>query len=288
MPDLPARRSAVIVATLAASVLIASALPSAAAAKEPSGLSTFMRAIGQVESGGRYRAVNHTSGAYGKYQILPSMWRAWARIYFGNANMRPTPVNQERLAKAVMTRAYRKFGSWPVVAHYWLTGRGERDRSTWSSVARRYVAKVMKAYTAFGGVSARPVTTSKHSTKATRTISETSAAIRYAGGWSSAAHSAYAGGHVEWASRAGARATFTFTGTQVSLIGPEGPTRGQARILIDGSPVALIDTYARRFDATERLFTATFAARGTHTLTVEVLGTRGRPVVAIDAFTVRR
>ena len=53
--------------------------PQIALAKNPPGLGKFMNAIGQVESGGRYDARNKSSGAYGKYQIMPSNWPAWAK-----------------------------------------------------------------------------------------------------------------------------------------------------------------------------------------------------------------
>ena len=45
----------------------------------------FLYALGQVESGGSYTARNPTSGAYGKYQILPSNWPAWAKLYLGSS-----------------------------------------------------------------------------------------------------------------------------------------------------------------------------------------------------------
>ena len=54
----------------------------------PPGLAQFMTAIGRVESGGRYTARNARTGAYGKYQIIPSSWRGWARLYLHNANAR--------------------------------------------------------------------------------------------------------------------------------------------------------------------------------------------------------
>ena len=50
-----------------------------------------MYAIGRVESGGNYTARNSTSGAYGKYQIMPSNWPAWARQYLGNAQRQADP-----------------------------------------------------------------------------------------------------------------------------------------------------------------------------------------------------
>ena len=82
------------------------------------------------------------SGAYGKYQIMPSNWPAWARQYLGNANAKPTPANQEKVAAGKMTSLYRWLGSWKRVAYWWLTGS---SRTTgWSSYAKRYVAKVMR------------------------------------------------------------------------------------------------------------------------------------------------
>ena len=61
-----------------------------------------MYAMGQVESGGNYTARNPTSGAYGKYQIMPSNWPAWARRYLGNPSARQTPANQEIVAAGKM------------------------------------------------------------------------------------------------------------------------------------------------------------------------------------------
>src|SRR5687767_3022776 len=49
------------------------------------GLERFMYALGQVESGGSYTARNSSTGAYGRYQIIPSSWRAWAREVLGSA-----------------------------------------------------------------------------------------------------------------------------------------------------------------------------------------------------------
>jgi hypothetical protein len=61
---------------LATVVLLAAVAPVATFAKDPPGLAKFMNAIAKVESGGRYTAQNTSSGAYGKYQIMPSNWPA--------------------------------------------------------------------------------------------------------------------------------------------------------------------------------------------------------------------
>jgi len=285
------RGSTVLVASLATLLLIGLLAPAAAAAKSPPGLDAFMRGLASVESGGRYTARNGDSGAYGKYQILPSMWRAWARRYFGRPTLRPTPANQEKLARAVITRAYQRYGSWPVVAYYWLTGRGLRDRHAWSPYGRRYVAKVMAAYRRYGGASGAATGGSgsaSHGSPTTTAIAETSSAIRYAGGWGTASYPGYAGGHVRWSTAAGATATLTFTGTQVTWVGPKGPTRGRARISIDGLAIGVVDLYAPRFVASASLFSTSFATAGTHRLTIEVLSMPRRPFVAIDRFLVRR
>ena len=104
-----------------------------------------MYAIGQVESGGNYSARNATSGAYGKYQIMPSNWPSWAGRYLGNASAKPTPANQEIVAAGKFRALYSRLGSWRRVAYWWLTGS---SRTTgWSTYATRYVDKVMTLLT---------------------------------------------------------------------------------------------------------------------------------------------
>jgi hypothetical protein len=60
-------------------------------------------------------------------------------------------------------------------------------------------------------------------------------------------------------------------------------------VYIDGRFVRTIDLYANRFLGRPlALFSRTWSKSGTHTLTIKVAGTPGRPIVAVDAFTVRR
>lgn len=127
--------------------------PAAAAAtpkastKAPTSIDQFMKAIASVESGGRYNAVNKSTGAYGKYQIMPSNWAGWARKYLGDANARMTPENQEKVARGKMLDLYKWLGSWEGVAHWWLSGGSDKafhnDPSRWSAAGKSYVDKVM-------------------------------------------------------------------------------------------------------------------------------------------------
>jgi len=279
---LSGRRSAVLVAALATILVLTASGSAAFAAKAPPGLSRFMSAMGRLESGGRYTARNTSSGAYGKYQIMPSNWPAWARQYLGNARAGQTPANQERVAAGKMTSLYRWLGSWKRVAYWWLTGS---SRTTgWSGSAKRYVAKVMSHYRSAGGKERAPKVTAPKAT--TKKSNERSAAITYTGTWRRAKHDGYGGGAVAYATSAGASATFSFSGRNVTWSGPTGPTRGKAKVYVDGAYVRTVDLHRRSFDARATLFRTGWKSSGDHTLKIVVLGTKGRPMVAIDDFTV--
>ena len=271
-------RTAVIVATLATSLLIGIVGPAPTRAADPPGLERFMNAVARVESGGNHRAVNKTSGAYGRYQILPENWRAWARRYLGNANAKPTLANQEKVARAKMVSLYRWLGSWRRVSYWWLTGSSRT--TAWSRAARSYVTRVM-AY--FGGPEPGEVARVKPTP-----YSERSSTIDYAGAWKSASHGAYAGGRVRCATVAGATASITFTGSRIAWYGPVGPTRGKARVSIDGVPVKTVNLKRGTFKASVVLYSVSWKASGRHTLEIEVLATKGHRPVAIDQLVVTR
>jgi antitoxin (DNA-binding transcriptional repressor) of toxin-antitoxin stability system len=102
--------------------------------------------------------------------------------------------------------------------------------------------------------------------------------------WSTATFSGYAGDHVRYAKATGASATITFTGKGIAWIGPVGPTRGRARIFIDGRAVATIDLRRSTFRARALLYAKAFPSGGKHTMKI-VVTSSGRPV-AIDEIIV--
>jgi hypothetical protein len=281
LPDVVGRRRAVSVALLAAA-LVVSIVPSIAQASSPPGLDRFLYALGQVESGGNYTARNSTSGAYGKYQIMPASWAGWAKIYLGSSTAPQTPTNQEIVAHHKVTALYNWLDAWSLVAHWWLTGSSERNSSLWSSFSRSYVERVM---TIMAGTSSDVAgsttiaTTTSWITSTDRRLGDTATAINYHLTWSTAAYAAYSGGHVKYATRTGASATVQFTGTGIAWVGPVGPTRGTARIFIDGRAVATVDLRRSTFQARKILFSKKLAA-GLHTFKI-VVTSSGRPV-AID------
>jgi hypothetical protein len=130
---------------VATSVLVAVLLEGGAAARDPRPprLGEFLWGLAAQESGWDYYARNRSSGAFGKYQIMPFNWPAWSEMFLGRRWADQTPYNQERVARAKITNLYRWLGSWRRVAYWWLTGDTERNSARWSSSARRYVRNVL-------------------------------------------------------------------------------------------------------------------------------------------------
>jgi hypothetical protein len=287
LPEPLGRRRAVVAALIATTILIGLIPAVISAADAPPRLDRFMYAIGQVESGGRYDARNATTGAYGKYQIMPTNWRAWAKLYLGNANAQPTPQNQERVARAKFTALWNWLKDWPVVAHWWLTGSSDPNPAHWSPYSRRYVNNVMAIMNRDGDSATAQLPGATAAQRTIRTFQESSRQVGYAGPWARARYVQYAGGTARYATARGATATFTFRGTAVAWLGPVGPTRGRAEVSIDGKVVRTVDLYARSFSARRTIFSTTVGPGVRHTLTIRVLGTAGGPTVSIDEFRVR-
>lgn len=88
----------------------------------PAGIEQFMQALSGQESGGSYGATNSTSGASGKYQIMPGNWSEWAKEAGLSANAPQTPENQEIVARAKIASYYQEFGNWADVAKAWYGG----------------------------------------------------------------------------------------------------------------------------------------------------------------------
>ncbi|HKN80592.1 MAG TPA: GH25 family lysozyme, partial [Actinomycetota bacterium] len=133
--------------------------------------------------------------------------------------------------------------------------------------------------------SANPVPTTTQGFATPTEVEEDSPAISYA--WRTASTSRAKGGRYEVEHRAGATASFAFTGGSVTWYTAVGPDRGKAAVSIDGVPHGTFDAYAARPDfGVPRTFDG--LGPGAHTLTIRVLG-RARASatdtqVVVDAF----
>jgi len=289
LPEVIGRLRAVGTAILTAALLVVMVVPAVTEAVDPPDLDRFMAALGAVESNGRYEAVNATSGAIGKYQIMPRNWSVWSARYLGDAAAEPTPANQDQVTRHKLVALYNWLGDWASVAHWWLTGDGDTNSDHWSDFSRGYVNRIL-ALMGAPAVDAPPplpeVTGPTTPEAGPQIFDESNRAIHFSGGWGEAEFARYNGGQVRYAIEEGATAWFTFQGSSITWIGPKGPTRGEARIYLDEELVATVDVYALHFRPRAEIFSTTFDRVGTHTITIEVLATPGRETIALDEFVV--
>lgn len=130
-----------------------------------SGLSQFMAAVRQIESGGNYRAIGPRTrygNATGAYQFLNSTWGGYGG--YRRAADAPPRVQDQRAAQ-LMSQYYRQFGSWNLVAVAWHGGPGAARRAQRSGrisggdvniSTQTYVNRVMGTMGRGGGGSINP------------------------------------------------------------------------------------------------------------------------------------
>jgi hypothetical protein len=106
-------------------------------------------------------------------------------------------------------------------------------------------------------------------------------AATYISTWTSVALAGALGGHVKYASTHGSVASFTCTCSSLSWIGPKGPTRGTARVYIDGVYVAILSEKNATTLAAQGIYARTWGTVGVHRIDISVVGV-GR--VDVDGF----
>jgi hypothetical protein len=111
-----------------------------------------------------------------------------------------------------------------------------------------------------------------------------SAAIRYGGLWRTVFTRTASGGSLKYATRAGAYARYTFTGSSVAWVAARGPNRGSARVYIDGVYATAISLRSAVYQSRAIVYARSWGITRTHTIKIVVLGTRGHPRVDVDAF----
>jgi glucose/arabinose dehydrogenase len=119
-------------------------------------------------------------------------------------------------------------------------------------------------------------------------VEQNNSAVTYTGAWYTNNGAFNSGGSAALTPDAGARANFTFTGTDAKWIGYRDAYSGIAKVYVDGTLKGEVDAYSASDQAKAVLFSVTGLAAGTHTLTIEVAGTKSAssraPWIWIDAF----
>jgi len=115
-------------------------------------------------------------------------------------------------------------------------------------------------------------------------------ALTYTGIWYRNDHPMHSGGSAVLAVGAESSVTLTFNGTGVAWISYRDEWSGLARVILDGELKATIDTYLSPARAQTAPYIVQGLAPGTHTLRIEVTGTRNQSAggawVWVDAFDV--
>jgi hypothetical protein len=118
-------------------------------------------------------------------------------------------------------------------------------------------------------------------------IQETNPNIVFSGPWAPDTMGSASAGTSLMSLQTGARASLTFTGTGITWIGNSGPTRGVARVFLDGA-VSTVDTYSSTWLDQQALYVAKGLSMGTHTLSIEAtqinnVNAQGS-AISVDAF----
>jgi GH25 family lysozyme M1 (1,4-beta-N-acetylmuramidase) len=113
---------------------------------------------------------------------------------------------------------------------------------------------------------------------------QSNSAVSYGGTWRTVVTTVASGGSLKYATAAGASATYSFSGSSAAWVAYRGPSRGSARIYLDGVYHSTISLYASTNTAKRIVFAARWASPGSHTIKVVVVGTAGHPRVDVDGF----
>ncbi|HYT15497.1 MAG TPA: hypothetical protein VEL80_03815, partial [Burkholderiales bacterium] len=84
---------------------------------------------------------------------------------------------------------------------------------------------------------------------------ETDPSVTLSAGWTEDSSRSWSAATAAASTTSGAQATFTFTGTSVNWIGGRGPWSGIARVAVDGTFVADVDTYSKTEEIRVPMFT---------------------------------
>ena len=117
-----------------------------------------------------------------------------------------------------------------------------------------------------------------------RRTQQSSSSIAYRGTWHSVSSASASGGSLKYATAPGARATYRFWGSSIAWVAPKGPSRGSAKVYIDGAYATTVSLYKSSYVSRSLVYAKAWTSNGTHTIKIVVAGTARHPRVDIDAF----
>ena len=119
-------------------------------------------------------------------------------------------------------------------------------------------------------------------------VDDRSSAVSYSGTWSRKSYT-YAVKRTLTRSRVPrSRATMTFTGQGIAVVGPRTAYRGRMDLYIDGIFVKTLNMHAKPYGSRRVVFSRHWSTIGTHTIRLRVRSGSTYPLVELDAFLVDR
>ena len=119
-----------------------------------------------------------------------------------------------------------------------------------------------------------------------RLYDDRSAAITYSGTWTRKAYTYAANKTLTASSTPGSRATMTFTGRGIAVVGPRNPYRGSVDMYLDGVFVKTLTEKSTASATRQVLIARAWSSVGTHTISLRVRSGNTYPLVEFDAFLV--
>jgi GH25 family lysozyme M1 (1,4-beta-N-acetylmuramidase) len=110
---------------------------------------------------------------------------------------------------------------------------------------------------------------------------QSSTAVARAGSWRSASWTSASGGSLLYSTRDGSWASYRFAGGSIGWVTTMGPTRGVAKVYLDGVYQKTVNLYRATELPRAIPFAANLGGRATHTITIVVSGSKR---VDLDAF----
>ena len=122
----------------------------------------------------------------------------------------------------------------------------------------------------------------------TTRIEQNNSKIKYSGSWLNYSNSACSNGNEAYSYTASSFVAITFTGTGIRWISDSNASSGIAKVSIDGGAPITIDNYSNSSTFQKVAFEKLGLSQGTHTLKIEVTGTKNPSAkaanVVVDAF----
>ncbi|MHB8398327.1 MAG: hypothetical protein ACYDCI_05255 [Candidatus Limnocylindrales bacterium] len=119
-----------------------------------------------------------------------------------------------------------------------------------------------------------------------RLVQESSAALHWAGSWSTGTSASASGGHYRSTTHSGASVSYTFTGRNVAVVGYEAANLGSVKVYINGVYKGTVSEHATSTLWRRVLCSTRWSSSATRTIKLVWAGTTSHPGIDLDAFVV--